>query len=769
VIDDVLERRWPTALVLAACVGLASATRASLPVGVLLPLCCGAATGAVLAPRGVWRLLAVAALLACAGLAWGTLRMSALDVSVLRERVGEAGSARIVVTSAPRRFGGGARVFGELRRFGTESIRERVLLELPNERAPPRGAITEIVRARLYAPRGPETGFDERAWLAGRGVHVVVRAADLAVVGRRGGIGGVADRLRTHVEHSLARGAAGERLALLRGIVLGDDSALSPVLRDEFRASGLAHLTAVSGQNVAIVALGIASLAWLLAIGRLGVQVCAIVAIGAYTLAVGWEPSVARAAVAGAVASLAVLASRRVDGWHALGLGALLLLVWRPSSWLDPGFQLSFVAVAAILVTVPRVRTWSEGYPRVIRPMIWTSVAIACSVATAPIVWLHFGYVALWTVPANVAAEPAMPLVLGLSLGGSLVEPALPGLTATLSWLAGEAAAWIAGCARFFAGLPHAEAHSGTVVAGIVAIVLGAFAVSRLPPYRRRTIMVSAGSIAVVGIAFVVVTAAPHRWSPPTGLRVTFLDVGQGDAALLEVRAGAVLVDEGPPEAHVARQLRRLGVRSLSALVLTHPQRDHIGGAEDVLRALAVDRVLDPKLAAPSDDYRGALAAARDRRVDVSTVRAGDVFSVGQLVLRVLWPKDEGRPDEDPNEHAVVLLAEYGDVDVLLTADAESNVTSQLRLRPVDVLKVAHHGSQDAGLPRLLRALRPRVAVISVGADNRYGHPRAETIDALEAVPGLQLLRTDRDGAVVVETTGREVTVTKGGEAGAGD
>jgi competence protein ComEC len=373
---------------------LALATVMAPPRSVQLALCCGAAALAVAAPSGVVRVAALAVLLACVGLAWGALRMDALGDSILLERVGEARSARVVVTSAPRRWGGRARVFGEIRRFGAESIRERVLLELPNERAPPRGAIAEIVRARLYAPRGPETGFDERGWLAGRGVHVVVRAADVAVVGRRGGIGGVADRLRAHVERSLARGAGGERRALLRGIVLGDDSALSPAVRDEFRASGLAHLTAVSGQNVAIVALGIAALAWLFAIGRLGIQVCAILAIGAYALAVGWEPSVARATVAGSVACLAVLAARRVDGWHALSLGALLLLVWRPSSWLDPGFQLSFVAVAAILATVRRVQAWSEGYPRAFRPIIWTSVAIACSVTTAPVVWLHFGYVA---------------------------------------------------------------------------------------------------------------------------------------------------------------------------------------------------------------------------------------------------------------------------------------------------------------------------------------------------------------------------------------
>ncbi len=753
-------RHWPALLLSSACGGISVAAAHAVPVAVAVGLAVVSGIGALAAPHGVWRLALVAVLLGSAGLAWGGLRTDALEHSVLQGRIGESRSARIVVTSAARRWGHSVRVFGDVRRFGSDHVHEHVLLELPNERAPPRGAVLEVVRARPRAPRGPGTGFDERAWLRRRGVHVVLRVEHADVVGRRGGIGGVADRLRAHVERSLARGAGRERLALLRGIVLGDDGDLGTALRDDFRASGLAHLTAVSGQNVAIVALGLAFLSWLLAVGRLGMQIVSIAGILAYALAVGWEPSVARATVAGTVACVAILASRRSDGWHALALGALVLLVWRPVTVLDPGFQLSFAAVAAILLTVPRVQAHAAGYPRVLRPLLWTAVAAACSVATAPIVWWHFGYVAVWTVPANVAAEPAMPLVLGLALAGSLVEPVLPSATTTLSWLAGEAAAWIAGCARLFAGLPHAEAHSGAVIVALALGVVGGAALLRLPPYRRRRALFSAASVVVVAGALWVATWQPVAWTAPQGLRVTFLDVGQGDAVLLEVPGGAVLVDQGPPEARVERQLRRRGVRSLSALVLTHPQRDHIGGAEEVLRSFEVGRVLDPGLAVTSDDRDRALLAARDRGVVVQVVRSGDEFRVGLLALRVLWPAGEGRPGDDPNDHAVVLLATYGNVDVLLTADAESNVTARLRLRSLEVLKVAHHGSEDAGLPALLRVLRPQIAVISVGRDNEYGHPRPETVAALDVVPGLRLLRTDRDGAVTVESDGRTLRVS---------
>jgi competence protein ComEC len=243
---------------------------------------------------------------------------------------------------------------------------------------------------------------------------------------------------------------------------------------------------------------------------------------------------------------------------------------------------------------------------------------------------------------------------------------------------------------------------------------------------------------------------------------MTVLDVGQGDGILLEVREGAVLVDEGPPEAEVDDQLRRLGVRRLALLVLTHPQRDHIGGAADVLDHLQVDRILDPRIPAESPEENAALAEARESRVPITTARAGLVFRLGGLRLTVLSPTREPPPGQDPNLSAIVLLASYGEVDALLTADAESPVTLPLNPPPAEILKVAHHGSSDDGLPRLLELLDPDVAVISCGRDNEYGHPTPSTIAALDAVAGLELFRTDRDGRVVVESDGKRLSTRTG-------
>jgi competence protein ComEC len=519
------------------------------------------------------------------------------------------------------------------------------------------------------------------------------------------------------------------------------------------------HLLAVSGQNVAITAVGVLVVARIVGVGRLVGEAVAILVILAYALAVGWQPSVVRAAVAGSLASLAWIAARPRDRWHALGVGALILLAWMPQSGLEPGFQLSFAAVAAIFVVLPRMSGVPDAYP--VPRGLWDVlvVACACGLVTAPIVWLHFGAVAVWTVPANVAAEPAMPPLISLSLAAAAIEPVLPGAATSLAWLAGWCAWWIALVARVVADWPSAQVGSPIVILVTAGLVGAVLLIRRLPRYRRRTAVVGVASIALT-LATVACTLRPTpTWAPPQGLRVTFLDVGQGDSALLEVPGGAVLVDQGPPEADVAGQLRRLGLRSLTAIVLTHPQRDHIGGAATVLRRIGVDRVLDPRLAASGPDEREALQVAAEHGVEVVEARAGEVFRLGRLRLRVLWPDRAGSPSEDPNQLAVVLLATYGEVDALLTADAETDVTAPLLSSRVEILKVAHHGSADPGLEAELRQLRPAIAVISCGRGNDYGHPRPTTVAALEASPGLRLYRTDQNGRVVIESDGRRLSV----------
>ena len=752
-----LARFSPHALAASLVVGLAAANVVRGSHAVIAACAVAAAVAAAFGPPQ--RLLVLfAAALALGGWWWGSVRLDALDRSVLVAYVGESAYSRVAVTGPARRTRFALRLPAEMRRFGRVPVRESVLLELPLGRSPPQGAFLDLV-TRVELPREADSGFDERTWLKRRGVHVVLDGGRWRVVGRRGGILGFGDRLRAHIGETLARGLDGERRAILAGIVLGEDEGLSDELRESFRASGLYHLLAVSGQNIAFIAGGVLLVAWLVGASRLLAEVGILAAIAGYVLAVGWQPSVVRAGVAGALASLAWLASRPRDRWYFLLVGAIVLLAWNPYTLLEPGFQLSFAAVASIFVAVPLLRRRLDGYPVPAALADVVAVSTACGLATAPVLLLHFGTVPVFSVLANALAVVVVGPLLGMGLIAAAVAPVAPAAAATTAWLAGWLAAYLAGVARVVGGLPFAEVSTRTVVAVTAAIAAATWAVKRVSPRARRR-------AAVFAAAPLLVLVAWRLWPepglpPPRGLRISFLDVGQGDAVLLQVPQGAVLVDQGPPEARVGRLLARLGVRRLTALVQTHPQRDHIGGAADVLRRIPVGVVLDPRLRVGSPDEEAALREARRRRVRVVAARAGQVYRLGKLRLRVLWPDGPGPPGADPNLYAIVLLASYGAFDALLTADAESPVTLPLRPPAAELLKVAHHGSADDLLPSLLARVRPRVAVISVGAGNDYGHPAPSTLAALDAARGLDVFRTDVDGTVVVESDGHRLTVSE--------
>jgi competence protein ComEC len=377
----------------------------------------------------------------------------------------------------------------EVRRFGSslQSLDEPVLLQLalPSNRAPPeQGAIVDLDTAEVREPRAPEEahGFDERGWLRRQGVHVVLRARAWTSVGHRGGIGGAADALRIWIRRPLARALSGERLAVVAGVVLGADEGLSDELKSEFRASGLYHLLAVSGQNVVFIVVGVLLITWLLALPRWLGHVAAIATIGAYVLAVGLQPSVVRAAVAGVLGSLAWLAARPTDRWYFLLLGAAALLAWNPYSLLDPGFQLSFAAVVAIFVAVPWIERRLEGYPLPRKLATVLAVSTACGVATAPIVLLEFGQVPIYSVVANAFAEPVVGPLLGLALISAVLDPLVPSAATALASLDGWLAAYLAACARLVARLPYAQVSSVRAL-GLLAALAALVAVSRLPPH----------------------------------------------------------------------------------------------------------------------------------------------------------------------------------------------------------------------------------------------------------------------------------------------
>ncbi len=463
--------RFPNHLLLGVlCGGIASANAFRAPAAALIAAVVGLAAAAGVAAPGR-RLALVALALALAGWWWGSARLGVLDRSVLRAEVGRAEQALVVVTGPPRSGGFSLRAPGLVTQFGSLRPHEPVLLELPLGRSPPQGAELEALGV-LALPRPAAHGFDERTWLRRHGVHVVLRVDRWRAVGRRGGLGGVADRLRARLAGSVAAGLHGDRRAVLEGVVLGDDQDIPLGLRNRFRASGLYHLLAVSGQNVALVAASALWVAWLAGLPRLLGELAALAGMAGYMLAVGPQPSVIRAGVAGGLASLAWLFARERDRWYALLLGALVLLGWNPYNLFDPGFQLSFAAVLAIFLLVPRLMRVLEGYP-VPRPLAGVvAVSTACGVATAPVSWLQFHAVPLLTVPANALAAPVVAPLLGLALATAALAPVAPSAAAALAWLNGWCAAYLAGCARLVGGLPGAQVRSGRAVAALAAAAL---------------------------------------------------------------------------------------------------------------------------------------------------------------------------------------------------------------------------------------------------------------------------------------------------------
>jgi competence protein ComEC len=342
-----------------------------------------------------------------------------------------------------------------------------------------------------------------------------------------------------------------------------------------------------------------------------------------------------------------------------------------------------------------------------------------------------------------------------------------------LAWVAGLGAGALLLAARAAAAIPGAAVDLPAAAAWLLLVPPVAVAVlgRRLAPGGGGRIGAAAWrAAAALGVSLALAGWALGRPAPPppwpADAAVTALDIGQGDAILLRSPEGAAaLVDAGPPgpTAPVVAALRRTGVRRLDVLVLTHDSLDHVGGAVDVLRAVDVGVLVhEPR---PEDGFAPAhgraTAAARERGVPMREARAGAVIAVGRWSVRVLSPARGRRPSEDPNPLSMVALASAGPLDVLLTGDAESDALAGLPLRPVEVLKVSHHGSEDPGLPGVLTRLRPRVAVVSAGEGNPFRHPRPETLAALAAA-GVAAWRTDRSGDVTVSATRGALSVTPG-------
>ena len=790
-------RRHPHHLGMA---GVAFGLAAASP-GLDVALAIGAIGGGVLAIAGAGRSGVAFALLVGAGAWVGLVRLDALEPSAAGPHSGArvAGRAFLLEPPRPGRFDSQAAI----RMVSGAHAGQRLLARTgPGADWPQRTdagselRLSGTVGATASAEAPPTgDGFSPVEYLARRNLAAELLLTGVTDTGRhRGGIAGALDALRRQAGHGVSAGLEGESRALLAGMVLGRDERIPVATRDDWRAAGLAHLLAVSGQNVmllAALALPVLAAAGLGPRARLGAL---LGLIAFYVPLAGAGPSLQRAGVMGAAGIVAMALARPASGVYAITLAAAVTLVVNPRATEDPGWQLSFAAVAGILALGPWIRTVLLSVAVALRPVrarrrtkageallraLTEAVAItlAATLATAPIVAHHFGSVPVAGLAANLVALPAVAPAMWLgmvkaALGplGTLGPPVGPICELAATGLAAPAAiavSWLALVAERFAVLPGAGltlplGSPAAVMAAYAALALGSLAVRaaaarfgdggqelaarwRRAGRGRRGALLAAGASALVLAAVRLLGPAPA----PDVVTVSFLDVGQGDATLIQDAGGAaVLFDGGPPEAGVSRLLRRAGVRRLAAVVATHPSRDHHGGLAAVLADFPVDLLVDGGDGTPDPGFRSMLAVARRRGIRTVPAIAPLGLALGRLRIRILSPppRAPGPPPEDPNPRGVVAVVSAPGLRLLLSADAESDALLPLALPPVDAMKVPHHGSADAGLPRVLERLRPRMAAIEVG-DNTYGHPTASTLAALRRA-AISTYRTDRHGTI---------------------
>ncbi|MGW7083671.1 ComEC/Rec2 family competence protein [Streptomyces sp. NPDC054871] len=564
--------------------------------------------------------------------------------------------------------------------------------------------------------------------------------------------------------------------ALLPGLVVGDTSRVPPDLEEAFKATDLTHLLAVSGANLTIVLallIGPPSLAQRAErrgiAPRLGISLRATALIGG-ALTLGFvivcrpDPSVLRAAACGLIALLAIGTGRRRSLIPALAAAVLLLVLYDPWLARSPGFLLSVLATGALLTLAPR---WSAALQRRrVPPRLAEALAAAAAAQAvcAPVVAVLAARVSLVAVPCNLLAEVAVAPATVLGFATLAAAPLAMPVAKALAWGASWPAGWIADIARAGAALPGSGVDWPGGWQGGLLLALATVGVVLVGRRLVRHPWLSLACALLLLLAIVQpppLTRVIAGWPPP-GWRFAMCDVGQGDATVLAAGDGAgVVVDAGPDPVLVDRCLRSLGVTRVPLVLLTHFHADHVAGLPGVLRGRSVGAIQTTGYQEPSEQARFVRGQAAAHGVPVSQAVAGERRRAGGGALdwRVLWPTADGpgpAPTPDgPNDASVTLLVRAKGVTLLLLGDLEppaqralARTSAVAALPPVDVLKVAHHGSayQDPGL---LRRAAPRLALISCGRENSYGHPAPRTVAALRA-GGAEVLRTDTNGAIAV-------------------
>jgi len=567
--------------------------------------------------------------------------------------------------------------------------------------------------------------------------------------------------------------------SLLGSVLLG--SAVSPLpqdLKNEYRKAGLIHLLVVSGTQVSIL-IGVC-----LAVFRT-LNLPLLVSVGATSffnlmlvVVTGGGPSILRAAIMGEITLIGLLFEKKKEFYTALALSALVLLIIDPMNLFDIGFQLSFAATWALVYIAPMLE---KKIPALL------SISLAPIMATSPIIAFYFSQISTGAILSNLLVLPWVEfmVILGFSttILGFFFLPLAQILGGTI-WLMLSALDWIT---KFVSSLPGACFY---IKAPTLALIIGYYVglIMMVEILRREEkLIITAKRIAfalLIAVSIIIWNRLALAETFDTDLTVTFIDVGQGDSILVETPGGKnVLIDGGGVdrmeeirtsgdqgrkdligEKVVVPFLHRKGINRLDLVILTHPHADHLGGLNSVLEEIKVDQVLDSGQVYDSRAYERFKALIEANKIKYSIGRAGQAIDFGEnlkgYILNPALPLLG-----NTNSDSIVMRLVYGDVSFLFTGDLEKDgeervLRSSADILCSDILKVGHHGSSTSTSDEFLKAVNPKIAVISVGKHNRYHHPSKFTIEKLER-NGVKVYRTDENGAVTVITDGKGLTIEK--------